>query len=118
MRPDGRLGLVLPAELLTTNYAGPVRRYLTERFANVRLIMFDERVFPDVQEEVVLLLADGHATGPGTDHIELARLRDLDDWGLETTRTLLASAPPPRPFTPEVVGAVLEAATAISRAAR
>ncbi len=26
------------------------------------------------------------------------RLRDLDDWGLETTRAVLASAPPPIPF--------------------
>jgi adenine-specific DNA-methyltransferase len=39
---------VLPAELLSVNYAAPVRRYLTERFAHVRLVLFDERVFPGV----------------------------------------------------------------------
>ena len=60
----GRMGLVLPAELLSVNYAAPVREFLLRRFERVRLILFDERVFPGVQEEVVLLLADGHATGP------------------------------------------------------
>jgi adenine-specific DNA-methyltransferase len=58
LRPGGRLGLVLPAELLTVNYAAEVRRYLMERFGRVRLVMFTERVFPGVLEEVVLLLAE------------------------------------------------------------
>lgn len=73
-KPDGRLGLVLPAELLSTNYAGSVRRYLTERFASVRLIMFDERVFPGVLAEVVLLLAEG--AGP-TDVVKVSQARNL-----------------------------------------
>jgi type I restriction-modification system DNA methylase subunit len=48
LRPGGRLGLVLPAELLTVNYAAEVRRFLMERFARVRLVLFTERVFPGV----------------------------------------------------------------------
>ncbi|WP_030200871.1 N-6 DNA methylase [Terrabacter tumescens] len=64
LRPGGRLGLVLPAELLTVNYAAPVRRFLLERFARVRLVLFTERVFPEVQEEVVLLLAEGYGQSP------------------------------------------------------
>jgi hypothetical protein len=78
VRPDGRLGLVLPAELLSTNYAGPVRRYLLERFASVQLIMFDERVFPGVLAEVVLLLAEG--TGP-TECVKVSQARNLDALG-------------------------------------
>ena len=74
VRAGGRLGFVLPAELLSTNYAAPVRRYLTERFASVRLIMFDERVFPGVLAEVVLLLAEG--AGP-TDRIMVSQARNL-----------------------------------------
>lgn len=76
LRPGGRLALVLPAELLSTNYAAEVRRFLMARFAVVRLVVFTERVFPDVQEEVVLLLAEG--TGP-TDHCELHQVRDVDE---------------------------------------
>src|SRR5690606_17407911 len=59
LRVGGRMGLVLSAELVTVNYAAEVRRFLMERFESVRLVLFVERVFPGVQEEVVLLLADG-----------------------------------------------------------
>ena len=71
LRPGGRLGLVLPAELLTVNYAAEVRRYLMERFGRVRLVVFTERVFPGVLEEVVLLLAEDALAPGGTDHCEL-----------------------------------------------
>lgn len=73
LKPGGRIGLVIPAELLTVNYASPVRRFLMERFATVRLVLFTERVFPGVLEEVVLLLADGYdPTGKhGASHFEV-----------------------------------------------
>ena len=76
LKPEGCLGLVLPAELLTVNYASEVRRYLMERFARIRLVLFTERVFPDVEEEIVLLLAEG--IGP-TDHCEVYRVQGLGD---------------------------------------
>ena len=75
LKPGGRLGLVLPAELLTVNYASEVRGYLMRTFGRVRLVLFKERVFPGVLEEVVLLLADGK--GP-TDHCELYQVRDIE----------------------------------------
>ncbi|WP_245958766.1 Eco57I restriction-modification methylase domain-containing protein [Microbacterium bovistercoris] len=67
LRKGGRLGLVLPAELLSVNYAAPVRRFLFNSFRSVELVLFDEQVFPDAEADVVLLLADGHGEGP-TDH--------------------------------------------------
>ncbi|MDP9606330.1 UNVERIFIED_ORG: adenine-specific DNA methylase [Variovorax paradoxus] len=60
----GRLGLVLPAELLSVNYAAPVRRFLFERFRDVQLVLFAEQVFPEAEADVVLLLADGYLEGP------------------------------------------------------
>lgn len=59
LKPGGRLGLVLPAELLTVNYAAPVRRFLLEHFAHVELVVFDEQVFPDAEADTVLVKADG-----------------------------------------------------------
>lgn len=76
LRPGGRLALVLPAELLSVNYAGQVREFLMRRFGRVRLVLFTERVFPGVLEEVVLLLAEGQ--GPA-DHCELVQVRDVAD---------------------------------------
>lgn len=64
LKQGGRLGLVLPAELLSVNYAAPVRRFLFNRFGNVQLVLFDEQVFPEAEADVVLLLADGYLEGP------------------------------------------------------
>lgn len=76
LKPDGRLGLVLPAELLTVNYAAEVRRFLLDRFAKVRLVLFERRVFPGVMEEVVLLLAEGSG---GAAAFEVYQARDVGD---------------------------------------
>ncbi|MGY1786668.1 N-6 DNA methylase [Geodermatophilus sp. SYSU D00698] len=64
LEPGGKLGLVLPGELLTVNYAAPVRKHLLDSYGRVRLVAFEERVFPGVSEEVVLLLAEGKGHGP------------------------------------------------------
>lgn len=74
LKPDGRLALVLPAELLTVNYAAPVRRFLLENLAQVRLVMFEELVFPGVLQEVVLLLAEGRGRAPS---FQVYQARDL-----------------------------------------
>ena len=74
LKPGGRLGLVLPAELLTVSYAAPVREFLMRRFGQVRIVLFEGLVFPGVLAEVILLLAEG--TGP-TGHCELYQARDL-----------------------------------------
>ena len=74
LAPGGRLALVLPAELLSVNYAREVRRFLLRRFGRIRLIVFEERVFPEVLEEVVLLLAEGSG---GCDCLEVHQTRDL-----------------------------------------
>ena len=84
VRQGGRLGLVLPAEILSVNYAAPVRDFLMREFRSVRLVLFTERIFPGVMEDVVLLLAEGRGQGP-TDHCELlhaknaSSLEDLAD---------------------------------------
>lgn len=78
LKKGGRLGLVLPAELLTVNYAAGVRQFLMDHFREVGLVLFEERVFPGVLEEVVLLLAGGYdpeGVG-GTDHMTLWQVRD------------------------------------------
>lgn len=64
LKHGGRLGLVLPAELLSVNYAAPVRQFLFERFRQVQLVLFAQQVFPEAEADVVLLLADGYGEGP------------------------------------------------------
>ncbi|QJR10113.1 Modification methylase Eco57IB [Usitatibacter rugosus] len=76
LAPGGRLGLVLPAELLSVNYAAEIRRFLLKRFRSVRLVLFEQLIFPGVLEDVVLLLAEGEG---GADRFEVFQARNADD---------------------------------------
>ncbi|WP_249352996.1 MULTISPECIES: N-6 DNA methylase [unclassified Microbacterium] len=75
LKPGGRLGLVLPAELLSVNYAAPIRRFLLENFASVELVVFDEQVFPDAEADTVLVKADGWKQAPAG-HASLRQTRN------------------------------------------
>ncbi|MGI6033411.1 MAG: HsdM family class I SAM-dependent methyltransferase [Coriobacteriales bacterium] len=68
LKEGGRLAFVLPAELMTVNYASSIRSFLMDEFSEISLVTFDSQVFPEVQEEVVLLFAGGYHLGP-TDRI-------------------------------------------------
>ncbi|MDO5533133.1 MAG: N-6 DNA methylase [Propionibacteriaceae bacterium] len=76
LTPTGRMALVLPAELLSSNYAQGVRDYLLERFAHVSVVLIDRQVFPGVQTEALLLLAEG--TG-GTKEVRFATVSAPSD---------------------------------------
>lgn len=64
LKEGGRLGLVLPAELLSVNYAAPVRQFLFSHFRKLQLVLFNEQVFPGAEADVVLLMAEGYSQGP------------------------------------------------------
>lgn len=76
LKPDGRLAMVLPAELLTVGYAEPIRKWLRQRFAAVKLILFERLQFEDALENVVLLIA--HGSG-GSNAFSLYYVRDAND---------------------------------------
>lgn len=62
VREGGRVGLVLPAELLQVGYAAELRAYLVDSCSEITVVSFSELVFPGILQEVVLLLA---TKGPG-----------------------------------------------------
>jgi adenine-specific DNA-methyltransferase len=76
LKPEGRLAMVVPSELLTVSYAEPIRRWLRKRFRAVSLVMFEDLQFEHAEEQVVLLVARG--TG-GCDAFTLFHVRDSDD---------------------------------------
>jgi adenine-specific DNA-methyltransferase len=65
LKPEGRLAMVCPSELLTVGYAGPIRAWLQRRFAAVKLVMFERLQFKDAEEQVVLLVAEGRGPCEG-----------------------------------------------------
>lgn len=102
LRPGGRMGLVLPAELLSVNYAAEVRRFLLASFERVDLVLFTERVFPGVQEEVLLLLADGYRRGP-TDHASIYQARNAEDLAAIAAARTWRPARPEEKWTPSLL---------------
>jgi adenine-specific DNA methylase len=88
LRPGGRLALILPAELIHTTYAAPLRRHLRRVFEEIHVVSFRQAVFPDVQAEVVLLLAAGKDEGPG--RLGLTEVETGDD--LTDLEAVLAGA--------------------------
>lgn len=59
LRDGGRLAMVVPMELCHAGYALPVLSYLARAFRSVQFLSFDERLFPDLSQDTLLLLADG-----------------------------------------------------------
>jgi adenine-specific DNA-methyltransferase len=76
LKPGGRLALVCPSELLTVGYAEPIRAWLQQRFAAVKLVMFEELQFADAEENVVLLVAEGQGPCEG---LLVHQARDADE---------------------------------------
>lgn len=81
LKENGRLAMVLPAELLTVGYAEPVRKWLRERFAAVHLVMFERLQFDDASERVILVIARGSG---GCNAFSLLPVEDAAD--LESLR--------------------------------
>ncbi len=59
LKMGGRLAMVAPGELAHAKYARPVIRHLCESFRSVSILAFDRRVFSDLSEDTVLVLAEG-----------------------------------------------------------
>lgn len=69
LREGGRLALVLPYDFTYVRYARPLWQHLADRFGSLRLIRVKERIFPDLLQEVVVLLAADF--GDSTPAVEL-----------------------------------------------
>lgn len=72
-RTGGRVGLVIPAELMQVTYAAQLREYLSESFAEITLVTFERLLFGDVLQEVILLLG---VRGDGPAKMRTVQLSD------------------------------------------
>jgi adenine-specific DNA methylase len=72
-RMGGRVGLVIPAEVMQVGYAAQLRRYLIDNCSAVTVICFERLVFPGILQEVVLLLAE---RGDGPARMQILEVED------------------------------------------
>ena len=83
VRQGGRIGLVIPAELLQVGYAAELRSFLVDNCENLKIVAFKKLVFPEIQQEVLLLLATKGAGPANISTVDLHLLEDLETVDLE-----------------------------------
>jgi len=76
LKERGKIGFVIPTDLLQVTYAKQLRQYLAQQFNKINIITFENLVFEEIQQDVVLLLCEKNGTN---DHkIEHVEVKDAN----------------------------------------
>jgi len=80
LKANGRLAMVIPAELFQVKYAAETRVFLSNFFDRITIVTFKKLVFKNIQQEVVLMLCEKKtAKNKGIRVIECENLEDLNN---------------------------------------
>lgn len=78
LKDEGKIGFVLPAEILQVSFAKELRSFLAHFYNKINIISFKQLVFPEVQQEIVLLLCEKNQSNSHLiEHLELTDTSDL-----------------------------------------
>lgn len=80
---NGKIALVIPAEILQVAYAEDLRLYLANNLAKITLITFEQLVFPDIEQEVIVFIGEKENEEKGIRIIELNNLEGFAQLKLE-----------------------------------
>lgn len=80
---NGKIAFVIPAEILQVAYAEDLRLYLANNLAKITLITFEQLVFPDIEQEVVVFIGEKGEEEKGIRIIEMSNLDGFDQIKLE-----------------------------------
>lgn len=75
---NGKILFVIPAEILQVAYAEDLRLYLSNNLSKITLITFEQLVFPDIEQEVVVLIGEKSSEEKGIRIIETEDLESLE----------------------------------------
>lgn len=76
LKENGKIAFVLPAEILQVSYAIQLREFIATFYNKINIVSFEKLVFPDIQQDVVLLLCEKNNSQ--THQIEHLEVRDAD----------------------------------------
>ena len=74
---NGKIAFVIPAEILQVAYAENLRLYLANNLAKITLITFEQLVFPDIEQEVVVFIGEKGKEEKG---IRILEMNNLDSF--------------------------------------
>lgn len=75
----GKIGLVIPAELLQVAYAEDLRKFLMKSLKKTTIVTFKELVFPDVEQEVVVLLGEKDINHNDEHKLRIIEYQNIDE---------------------------------------
>ncbi len=81
---NGKIAFVVPAEILQVAYAEDLRLFLADRLSKITLVTFEELVFPDIEQEIIVLIGEKGGNEKGIRTVELNNLKDLDNFDMES----------------------------------
>lgn len=80
LKEKGKIGFVIPAELLQVSYAKQLRSFLAHFYNRINIISFEKLVFQDIQQEVILLLCEKNGNNTHLiEHLELKNILELEN---------------------------------------
>lgn len=91
MNKDGKIAFVIPAELLQVKYAEDLRKYLMTHLQKITIITFKKLIFPEVEQEVVVLLGEKISSQVSSHQIRIIECNDIED--LNNSKSLIESIP-------------------------
>ena len=78
LKKEGKIGFVLPAEILQVSYAQQLRKFLAHFYNKINIVSFEKLVFPNIQQEVVLLFCEkNNSNSHLIEHLELRDAKAL-----------------------------------------
>ena len=79
LKDRGRLAFVIPAEIMQVAYAQELRLFLADQLSRITLITFEELVFPEIEQEIVVLIGEKGGEEKGIRIIASENLEDLEN---------------------------------------
>lgn len=74
---NGKIAFVIPAEILQVVYAEDLRLFLSNHLSKITLLTFEQLVFPDIEQEILVFIGEKGKEEKGIRIIELNNLEDF-----------------------------------------
>ena len=88
LKAEGKIGFILPAEILQVSYAKALREFLAHYYNKINIVSFKKLVFPDIQQEVVLLLCEKNSSNAHLiEHLEVNDAQELHELDVAKLKT-------------------------------
>lgn len=79
LEEKGVMCLVLPSELLQVKYTKELRHYILDNFEKIEIFTFNELIFEDIQQDVIVLIAAKHYSNKKEHGISFYHVNKLED---------------------------------------